>query len=296
MFQQEHFNPPPTRPTTSSATSPRRQADHLRQLSRDPPGRLSAPRHASAYDVPATSSGVEPACYTCHTVSDRGNAVAAPAGWDTVQDTSLPRRSVRELPWPGPRPRQARRTRPSLRAIRRWRGSACHRLRVVARSTRASIAQRELRQLPQPEQRSGRSRLRGVGGVGPRACGNRGGRGACRRQRRRACRATRRKGILAAWGVTELRRAGPDRQRQLPGPDLRGVSRSARLGQGSNHGPAARTPAPVPDQRAGRQPAALHEVPPAAVGAGPGKLAGAALRPGPDAARRRRLPAGRFPA
>jgi hypothetical protein len=43
--------------------------------------------HASAYDLPATSSDVTPACYTCHTVSDRGNAVASPAGWDRVQDT-----------------------------------------------------------------------------------------------------------------------------------------------------------------------------------------------------------------
>ena len=41
--------------------------------------------HASAYDVPATSSNVGPACYTCHTVSARGNDVADPAGWDKVQ-------------------------------------------------------------------------------------------------------------------------------------------------------------------------------------------------------------------
>ena len=44
--------------------------------------------HASAYDLPATRpADVKPECYTCHTVSDRGNAVAAPAGWDKVQDT-----------------------------------------------------------------------------------------------------------------------------------------------------------------------------------------------------------------
>ena len=42
--------------------------------------------HASAYDVPATSSNVGPQCYTCHTVSGRGNAVDDPAGWDKVQD------------------------------------------------------------------------------------------------------------------------------------------------------------------------------------------------------------------
>jgi len=41
--------------------------------------------HASAYAVPATSPNVAPACYTCHTVSARGNSVADPAGWDKVQ-------------------------------------------------------------------------------------------------------------------------------------------------------------------------------------------------------------------
>jgi hypothetical protein len=44
--------------------------------------------HASAYGLPATSPDVKPECYTCHTVSDRGNAVAAPAGWNAVQDTA----------------------------------------------------------------------------------------------------------------------------------------------------------------------------------------------------------------
>lgn len=43
--------------------------------------------HASAYGLPATSPNVTPACYTCHTVSGRGNGVAFPAGWDKVQDT-----------------------------------------------------------------------------------------------------------------------------------------------------------------------------------------------------------------
>jgi hypothetical protein len=43
--------------------------------------------HASAYGLPATSSDAKPECYTCHTVSDRGNAVDFPAGWNKVQDT-----------------------------------------------------------------------------------------------------------------------------------------------------------------------------------------------------------------
>jgi hypothetical protein len=44
--------------------------------------------HASAYHVPDTSSNVGPQCYTCHSVSARGNAVADPAGWDVVHDTA----------------------------------------------------------------------------------------------------------------------------------------------------------------------------------------------------------------
>jgi hypothetical protein len=47
--------------------------------------------HASAYDLPATSSDVAPACYTCHTVSDRGNTVASPAAWDRVEDPAYRR-------------------------------------------------------------------------------------------------------------------------------------------------------------------------------------------------------------
>ena len=42
--------------------------------------------HADAYAVLASSGNDVPECYTCHTVSDKGNAVAAPAGWDRVQD------------------------------------------------------------------------------------------------------------------------------------------------------------------------------------------------------------------
>jgi nitrate/TMAO reductase-like tetraheme cytochrome c subunit len=43
--------------------------------------------HASAYSLPATRSDVNATCYTCHAVSDRGNAVGGPAGWDVVADT-----------------------------------------------------------------------------------------------------------------------------------------------------------------------------------------------------------------
>jgi hypothetical protein len=44
--------------------------------------------HASAYATLVASNDATTECYTCHTVSDRGNAVAAPAGWDKVADTA----------------------------------------------------------------------------------------------------------------------------------------------------------------------------------------------------------------
>src|SRR6185295_7341780 len=43
--------------------------------------------HARAYADLVANSGATGECNTCHTVSDRGNAVAAPAGWDLVPDT-----------------------------------------------------------------------------------------------------------------------------------------------------------------------------------------------------------------
>jgi hypothetical protein len=44
--------------------------------------------HADAYALLAGNPDATDACYTCHTVSDKGNAVAAPAGWDAVPDTA----------------------------------------------------------------------------------------------------------------------------------------------------------------------------------------------------------------
>ena len=43
--------------------------------------------HAAAFGLPATSPDYLPACNTCHTLSDKGNATAYPAGWDAVNDT-----------------------------------------------------------------------------------------------------------------------------------------------------------------------------------------------------------------
>jgi hypothetical protein len=44
--------------------------------------------HASAYAALISSGGAQTFCYGCHTVSDKGNATAGPAGWDAVPDTA----------------------------------------------------------------------------------------------------------------------------------------------------------------------------------------------------------------
>jgi hypothetical protein len=44
--------------------------------------------HANAYSLLSGNPAATPECFTCHTVSDKGNATAAPAGWDAVQDTA----------------------------------------------------------------------------------------------------------------------------------------------------------------------------------------------------------------
>ena len=86
VFQnREPFNPPPDsvnnflgyftssdQQTTCGNCHVNHQADWVRT------------GHASAYATLVASSAAAPECYTCHTVSDRGNAVAAPAGWDKV--------------------------------------------------------------------------------------------------------------------------------------------------------------------------------------------------------------------
>ena len=44
--------------------------------------------HANAFSLLASNPDATAACYTCHTVSDKGNATAGPAGWDAVQDAA----------------------------------------------------------------------------------------------------------------------------------------------------------------------------------------------------------------
>lgn len=42
--------------------------------------------HADAYATLANSGSAQTFCYSCHTVSNKGNATAAPAGWEAVED------------------------------------------------------------------------------------------------------------------------------------------------------------------------------------------------------------------
>jgi hypothetical protein len=51
-------------------------------------GDWSNTAHANAYSLLSGNPNATDACFTCHTVSDRGNAIAAPAGWDNVQDAA----------------------------------------------------------------------------------------------------------------------------------------------------------------------------------------------------------------
>ena len=84
---REPFNPPPdatnnflgyftasTKQTTCGNCHVGHQADWVQTA------------HADAYALPAGSSDATDECFTCHAVTDRGNAVAGPAGWDKVQD------------------------------------------------------------------------------------------------------------------------------------------------------------------------------------------------------------------
>ena len=47
-----------------------------------------ATAHADAYNTLLSSGHAQSTCYACHTVSDKGNATAPPAGWDAVPDTA----------------------------------------------------------------------------------------------------------------------------------------------------------------------------------------------------------------
>ena len=44
--------------------------------------------HSGAFETLVSSGHAQPSCYGCHTVSERGNGLAAPAGWNVVQDSA----------------------------------------------------------------------------------------------------------------------------------------------------------------------------------------------------------------
>jgi hypothetical protein len=44
--------------------------------------------HADAYATLANSGSAQTFCYSCHTVSNKGNATGAPSGWEAVADTA----------------------------------------------------------------------------------------------------------------------------------------------------------------------------------------------------------------
>ena len=46
----------------------------------------SGAKHSSAFADLVNSGGAQSYCYTCHTVSDKGNAVVSPAGYDKAPD------------------------------------------------------------------------------------------------------------------------------------------------------------------------------------------------------------------
>ena len=85
---REVFNPPPDATnkflgyfTSSTKTTTCGNCHVLHQ--RD----WAQTAHSNAYSILAGNPNATDACFTCHTVSDKGNAVAAPAGWDVVHDT-----------------------------------------------------------------------------------------------------------------------------------------------------------------------------------------------------------------
>ena len=89
IVYREPFNPPPDAEagfvgyfTTSdkSTTCGNCHVDHE--------NKWVGTAHADAYASLVNSGGAQDFCYGCHTVSENGNAVSEPAGWNAVQDTA----------------------------------------------------------------------------------------------------------------------------------------------------------------------------------------------------------------
>jgi len=86
---REPFNPPPDAANNFlgffTATEKQTTCGNCHVLHQ---GDWSNTAHASAYAALSGNPNATDACFTCHTVSDKGNATVAPAGWDAVQDAA----------------------------------------------------------------------------------------------------------------------------------------------------------------------------------------------------------------
>lgn len=89
VVYREPFNPPPDAEagfvgyfTTSdkSTTCGNCHVDHENKWVQT--------KHSDAYATLVNSGNAKETCYGCHTVSERGNQVTGPAGWNVVQDTA----------------------------------------------------------------------------------------------------------------------------------------------------------------------------------------------------------------
>jgi Doubled CXXCH motif (Paired_CXXCH_1). len=89
IVYREPFNPPPDAEAgfvgyfTSSDKSTTCGNCHV-----DHQNKWVETAHADAYASLVNSGSAQDFCFTCHTVSQNGNAVSEPAGWSVVQDTA----------------------------------------------------------------------------------------------------------------------------------------------------------------------------------------------------------------
>jgi hypothetical protein len=86
---REDFNPPPDATNNFlgyfTASEKQTTCGNCHVLHQ---GDWSNTAHSNAYSLLAGNPDATDACFTCHTVSDKGNATAPPAGWDAVQDAA----------------------------------------------------------------------------------------------------------------------------------------------------------------------------------------------------------------
>jgi hypothetical protein len=86
---REDFNPPPDATNNFlgyfTASEKQTTCGNCHVLHQ---GDWSNTAHSNAYSLLAGNPDATDACFTCHTVSDKGNATAAAAGWDAVQDAA----------------------------------------------------------------------------------------------------------------------------------------------------------------------------------------------------------------